>query len=618
MTLGLGDCHRRPSRLGCHRARASELPAAAVERSQHQQKVRLLRHISSGELFALKCVEKYPLRIRNMITQMHREVRIQQALSHPNILRLVEVVDTGTYLFMVLEYCEKGAVLHHVLNAPNGRLPEAEAAHYFAQMVRGVDWMHQNNCVHRDLKLDNMLLTASEEIKICDFGWSAEVEIERMLTTVCGTTAYWSPEIWESSPQDASVDLWSLGCLLYEMLAGRPAFRGRDQQELKCQVLALDFSFPPWLSPEACDLVQRLLRRKPGDRLRCPAVLTHPWLTRHLPTCHNNTATNNNNDDSNNNSNNNNDDSNNNSNNHNNSNNNNDTPVVQPADFPQEPNVIFPVHQAPKLDRFAMPVVDDVDLEAAVGALVHQWQYQRLAPQLNRGHSGNLQLLPRSPADAGINDFASPPSWHASSVQVRPGHLDVQPLRRRASLSTLADVSAFEMWDAASKKTHVGASLRASSASPLRPHRASRLPPQPLHLPSAALAPAQTLAAGRYPTPLRSDISPLFPGNPLGHPVSFGGMPSSLTPLGIAGLSLSFQPFSLGFSLPQTPRSLFASGTANFQPLLGSTFPPPTAGGSFGNPFTSSLLSAPFTPRIISLTSQASMSTFSLPPPPVR
>jgi len=214
--------------------------------------VRLMRHIQTGELFALKCIEKHPLRIRNMISQMQREVRIQHSLVHPNIVRLVRTFDEQAYVYMLLEYCGKGTLRSLLQQQPHHRLAEPRAAKYFEQIVRGIECMHRNSYVHRDLKLENMLLTDNDVVKICDFGWSAEVRIEEMLQTTCGTTSYWAPEIWEGALQDEAVDLWALGCLLYEVLAGHAPFYEQDQIKLKRKVLAVEFGYPPWLSNEVC------------------------------------------------------------------------------------------------------------------------------------------------------------------------------------------------------------------------------------------------------------------------------------------------------------------------------------------------------------------------------
>lgn len=243
--------------------------------------VRLMRHIQSGELFALKCVEKHPLRIRNMICQMQREVKIQNSLVHPNILRLVRTFDEQTYVYMLLEYCGKGSLRSLLQQSPGNRLEDSIAAGYFEQIARGVEWMHRNSCVHRDLKLENMLLTDEDVVKICDFGWSADVSIEEMLQTTCGTTSYWAPEIWEGGLQDEAVDLWALGCMLYEMLAGHAPFYEQDQLKLKQKVLAVEFGYPPWLSNESCHAVHILLQRVPTQRAKAAAILRHPWLSKY-------------------------------------------------------------------------------------------------------------------------------------------------------------------------------------------------------------------------------------------------------------------------------------------------------------------------------------------------
>mmetsp|Transcript_20092 Transcript_20092/g.46819 ORF Transcript_20092/g.46819 Transcript_20092/m.46819 type:complete len:739 (-) Transcript_20092:47-2263(-) len=245
--------------------------------------VRLLRHRQSGELYALKIIEKHPLRIRNMLSQMQREVTIQQRLNHPNILKLVKAVEDQGYSYMLLEYCAKGQLRAYVAQQPDHRLSEDRAAHYFVQIVSGVEWMHRNACVHRDLKLENMLLTEDDVVKICDFGWSAEMEVESLLKTTCGTTAYWAPEIWQGMPQDESVDLWSLGCMLYEVLAGHPPFWGHTQEELKQKAVASRFGCPPWFSAEACDIVRQLLKPDPKDRIRCIDLLRHDWLSKNAP-----------------------------------------------------------------------------------------------------------------------------------------------------------------------------------------------------------------------------------------------------------------------------------------------------------------------------------------------
>jgi serine/threonine protein kinase len=241
--------------------------------------VRKLRNRRTGELAALKVVEKYPLHIRNMLPQLQREVRIQGNLQHRNILRLLRCLEDDAYVYMLLEYCAGGSLRTLCGRMPGHRLPEPQAAWYFVQILQGVDWMHHNACVHRDLKPENMLLTEAEEVRICDFGWSAEVQIEQSLRTTCGTPHYWAPELFEGMAQDVGVDLWALGTLIYELLVGHAPFWG-TMEELRRKVLAVDLRYPPGvLSHEAINLFYCLLQREPQNRIPANRLLAeHPWV----------------------------------------------------------------------------------------------------------------------------------------------------------------------------------------------------------------------------------------------------------------------------------------------------------------------------------------------------
>jgi len=245
--------------------------------------VRRLRRKGSGEIVALKVVEKYPLHIRNMLPQLQREVRIQGSLQHQHILRLLSYMEDESYVYMLLEHCPGGSLRCLCGKQPSNRLPEATSGRYFAQILKGVDFMHQHGYVHRDLKEENMLLTKEDEVRICDFGWSAEVQIEKALHTTCGTPHYWSPEIFEGRQQDTAVDLWALGTLVYELLVGHAPFWG-TVEEIREKVLAVDLRYPPnLLSNEAIQLFYCLLQKEPRCRVPANQLLSeHPWVRRGL------------------------------------------------------------------------------------------------------------------------------------------------------------------------------------------------------------------------------------------------------------------------------------------------------------------------------------------------
>lgn len=243
--------------------------------------VRRLRHKRTRNLVALKVVEKQPLAIRNMIPQLRREVTIQMRLEHPHILRLLSCVEDDRYVYMLLEHCPGGSLRSLCQRIPNHRLSEATAARYFAQILTAVEFMHRKCYVHRDLKEENMLLTSEDEVRICDFGWSAEVQAERALLTTCGTPHYWPPEIFEGECQDTAVDLWALGTLVYELLVGHPPFWG-STEEIRQKVLSVDLRYPPnLLSSEAIVVFRGLLQRDPRRRTPARELLEEsPWVRR--------------------------------------------------------------------------------------------------------------------------------------------------------------------------------------------------------------------------------------------------------------------------------------------------------------------------------------------------
>jgi len=242
--------------------------------------IQRLRHRATRQPAALKVVEKYPLKIREMLPQLKREVKIQGKLKHRHILQLLSCLEDDNYVYMLLEHCPGGSLWELCSTLPSRRLPEGQACVYFTQILSGVDHMHRHGCIHRDLKTENMLLTNNnEEIRICDFGWSAEAQIERALRTTCGTPKFWAPEIFENLPQTAAVDLWALGTLIYELLIGHAPFWGSNE-ELRRKVLAVDFRYPPGLlSSGAVDLLHCLMVREPHRRIPAGKLLAeHIWV----------------------------------------------------------------------------------------------------------------------------------------------------------------------------------------------------------------------------------------------------------------------------------------------------------------------------------------------------
>ncbi|KAK6521438.1 hypothetical protein TWF506_001652 [Arthrobotrys conoides] len=179
---------------------------------------------------------------------------------------------------MVLEYCP-GAELYDYL-IKNGRLSTETAQKIFAQLVGAVAYVHQKNCVHRDLKLENIMLDRHENVKLCDFGFTREYEKHRQLQTFCGTVCYSAPEMVKGEKYHGqAVDVWSLGVILYALLCGELPFDEDDETSTKLKILNEEPKYPEHLDADAVTLIKSLLSKRPISRPALLDILTHPFLT---------------------------------------------------------------------------------------------------------------------------------------------------------------------------------------------------------------------------------------------------------------------------------------------------------------------------------------------------
>ncbi|XP_050307086.1 aurora kinase A-B-like isoform X2 [Anthonomus grandis grandis] len=230
---------------------------------------------------AIKVLFKSCIKEFNNEHQVRREVEIQSHLRHPNILRMYGYFHDETRVYLILEYAPKGAVYAALMKLPDKRFSEDVSANYIAQIADALRYCHTRKVIHRDIKPENLLLGANGEIKIADFGWSVHAPSSRR-TTLCGTLDYLPPEMVTGKAHDEKVDLWALGVLCYEFLTGKPPFEAADYSQTYRRISRAIFSFPPYISDDAKDLVKRLLVVKPEARLPLDFVLQHPWIVNHV------------------------------------------------------------------------------------------------------------------------------------------------------------------------------------------------------------------------------------------------------------------------------------------------------------------------------------------------
>lgn len=235
--------------------------------------------LSDEALVAIKQVVKRKLRSS---TSLAAEVEFLKECEHNNIIKLLDVYESNTSVYLVTELCSGGEVYERI--AKRGRLSETEANSLAAQMVRAVRHMHSRGVVHRDLKPENFLYSskASVQIKLADFGFAKRFD-GRLLTEKVGTSYYVAPEVLRGS-YTSSCDLWSLGAIAYAMLVGYPPYEGENDSEIMAKIQAEEVSFEgkEWniISASAIDYVSRLLDRNPLTRMTAAEAEAHPWLKR--------------------------------------------------------------------------------------------------------------------------------------------------------------------------------------------------------------------------------------------------------------------------------------------------------------------------------------------------
>ncbi|XP_059984548.1 serine/threonine-protein kinase MARK2-like [Lagenorhynchus albirostris] len=239
-------------------------------------KVKLARHTLTGTQVAVKVIKK---RRQSLSTfQEHfREVRNLKALNHPNIVKLLGVIDTEETLFLVMEYLSGGDMFSYLVN--HGRMTEAEARGPFQQLVSALQHCHERGIVHRDLKPPNILFDSNMNLKLTDFGFSNKFDDTAKLDTICGTLPYAAPELLlGQSYSGPALDVWSLGVVLYTMVTACRPFVGKDAHELRKRILQGQYPIPPYLSLEIRGLLQKMIALNPSDRGTLPDLMRHPWV----------------------------------------------------------------------------------------------------------------------------------------------------------------------------------------------------------------------------------------------------------------------------------------------------------------------------------------------------
>ncbi|CDQ63843.1 unnamed protein product [Oncorhynchus mykiss] len=230
----------------------------------------------SGRMVAIKSIRKEKIQDEQDLVHIRREIEIMSSLNHPYIITIYEVFENKDKIVIVMEYASRGDLYDYI--SEKQRISEREARHFFRQIVSAVHYCHRNGIVHRDLKLENILLDGKGNIKIADFGLSNLYRGDEYLQTFCGSPLYASPEIVNGRPyKGPEVDTWSLGVLLYTLVHGAMPFDGQNYKNLVQQISTGNYRKPTNPS-DACGLIRWMLMVNPERRATIEEIAGHWWL----------------------------------------------------------------------------------------------------------------------------------------------------------------------------------------------------------------------------------------------------------------------------------------------------------------------------------------------------
>ncbi|KAM5346925.1 hypothetical protein ACJ41O_009930 [Fusarium nematophilum] len=267
-------------------------------------RVRLCRHTVTNQLAAVKIVNrrmaylvqdsslaalsKWDSSLPDQIDgemrvpmAIEREVAILKLIEHPNIMKLYDIWENRSEVYLILEYIDQGDLFTFI--NMKGRLSEEVAVYFFRQMISAISYCHSFKICHRDLKPENILISADLQIKIADFGMAALHQTDtHRLATACGSPHYAAPELLKNRQYRGDrADIWSMGVILYAMLSATLPFDDPDLRVMMARTKKGQYEMPNFLSPEAEDLIRRMLQVNPDRRITLKEIWRHPLVQKY-------------------------------------------------------------------------------------------------------------------------------------------------------------------------------------------------------------------------------------------------------------------------------------------------------------------------------------------------
>ena len=243
-------------------------------------KVLLARHNKTQSKYAIKRISKLDKNNQEGKTYFKREIEIMYKIHQNNIVRLFNHFEDNEYCYFVMEYIENGNLFEQPCWKNNKCFPSNEVAKIIKEIVCAVYYLHNMvpPIIHRDIKPENVLIDKNGVAKLTDFGWSNYVDSNEIRRTYCGTPVYLAPEMVNEIGHDEHLDIWCIGVLLFELLTGTVPFKGKDYESLNNNIVSLKIIWPKDISSTAKNLIGKILKRDPDDRISLVDMLKHPFF----------------------------------------------------------------------------------------------------------------------------------------------------------------------------------------------------------------------------------------------------------------------------------------------------------------------------------------------------
>ena len=243
-------------------------------------------HRQSNKIYVIKVMDKVAIKDQKLSDQINREIEIMYKLNHPHVMKLINHFEDDEKFYLIMPYASKGQL--YSLLRRQVRFDQRTAAQYMREVLEAVRYIHSFSpkIIHRDIKPENLLLDENYRVLLSDFGWSNFLDENETRKTFCGTPEYLSPEMAKKSGHNEMVDIWALGVLLFEFLAGYAPFSGSCPKELYANIKKLKVNWPVDFPPLAKNLVSKILKLNPSERLSVDEILDHAWFTQNPPLRH--------------------------------------------------------------------------------------------------------------------------------------------------------------------------------------------------------------------------------------------------------------------------------------------------------------------------------------------